>query len=150
MAASLCWTLPTRVSVEGASASFSGRTPTTSQQVRVIVQNGTTVPFQPLVGCGRRSMRSGRSQGRRIVQCAAASDGGAEGKSSCCGGSGGAEEGQSGGKCSSHGLSKEDATADVSGIGKEFEALLAQKTMQEFEAQYETGQVGIVTRMNSH
>ncbi|KAL3688278.1 hypothetical protein R1sor_014587 [Riccia sorocarpa] len=61
----------------------------------------------------------------------------AEGSSSCCGGSSGG-----GDKCSSH-------TTDpaLASVGKEFEALVASKTMQEFEQGYESGQLeGTISR----
>ncbi|CAM6100224.1 unnamed protein product [Calypogeia fissa] len=146
MAATLCCALPTRVFIEGASASFSGRTTTTMSQRALPTQSRIIVPLRKL----SVSLMSGnRHGGQGIVRCAA-SGGGVEGQSSsCCGGSGGGGEGaqSGGGKCSSHGLSKDDSTADMSGIGKEFEALVAQKTMQEFEAQYQTGQMqGTISR----
>ncbi|OAE27953.1 hypothetical protein AXG93_3309s1500 [Marchantia polymorpha subsp. ruderalis] len=64
-----------------------------------------------------------------------------EGSSSCCGGSD-SKSGGGGGGCSSH---KSDPA--LAKVGKEFEALVASKTMQEFEEGYETGQMeGTISR----
>lgn len=57
--------------------------------------------------------------------------------SSCCGGSG---AGHGGGGCSG---SKRNA-ADVSGVGKEFEAMVAASTMAELEKGYVKGEVSNV------
>lgn len=60
--------------------------------------------------------------------------------SSCCGGSG---AGHGGGGCSG---SKRNA-ADVSGVGKEFEAMVAASTMAELEKGYVKGEMqGMITR----
>ena len=71
----------------------------------------------------------------RLVICAA------EGSGSCCGGS----EGSSSGKqsCSSHG--SKAPPPGVAGVGAEFENMVSRSTMQEFEKEYDTGEVRDVT-----
>ncbi|KAG6552725.1 hypothetical protein Mapa_005672 [Marchantia paleacea] len=74
----------------------------------------------------------GRSSER--LQCRAEGEG-----SSCCGGS---DSKSGGGGCSSH---KTDPA--LAKVGKEFEALVASKTMEEFEEGYVTGQMeGTISR----
>lgn len=74
-----------------------------------------------------------QSRNLRVV-CA-----GAEGSGSCCGGSSSESSSSGGGSCSSHG--KKAPPPGVAGVGAEFENMVSRSTMQEFEKEYETGQV---------
>jgi len=58
----------------------------------------------------------------------------AEGSGSCCGGSEGKQS-----SCSSHGAKA--PPPGVAGVGAEFENMVSRSTMQEFEKEYDSGEV---------
>lgn len=61
----------------------------------------------------------------------------AEGNGSCCGGRGGSGSGKE--SCSSH--ESKAPPPGVAGVGAEFENMVSRSTMQEFEKEYDTGEV---------
>ncbi|KAH9307280.1 hypothetical protein KI387_035191 [Taxus chinensis] len=76
-----------------------------------------------------------REAGSRLLVARASGNGG-----SCCGGGGSSND--NGGNCSSHAKS-----ADLSNVGKEFEAMVAKATLTEFEKEYQSSEMkGNITR----
>jgi len=64
----------------------------------------------------------------------------AEGSGSCCGGSDGKQS-----SCSSHGAKA--TLPSLAGVGAEFENMVSRSTMQEFEKEYDSGEMqGTITR----
>jgi len=73
----------------------------------------------------------------RLVVCAV------EGSSSCCGGSEGSGSGKQ--SCSSHG--SKAPPPGLASVGAEFENMVSRSTMEEFEKEYDSGEMqGTITR----